>query len=171
MFAHMKSLHTSLNTAYSGCKPSTSVFHVIIHTFFPNLPFPPLTSRPCHLHLSTCRYPIIHTPTCQMPKPPQSAIPHHICHTLYTQKTTNPHCISYPSYPSYIIILSYTIDTLNVNKTPHIHLTIIRSVLSRLHADLLSSSPRFQSHMSMHSGHEPCISFPLCGMMHPGLTG
>ena len=38
-------------------------------------------------------------------------------------------------------------------------------------ADLLSSSPRFQSHMSIHSGHKPCISFPLCGMMHPELSG
>ena len=29
----------------------TKHFPVIIHTFFPSLPFPPLTSRPCHLHL------------------------------------------------------------------------------------------------------------------------
>ena len=43
------------------------------------------------------RYPIIHTHTFQMLKPPQSATPHHIRHTLYTEKTTNPHCASYPS--------------------------------------------------------------------------
>ena len=39
MFAHMKSLHTSLNTAHSGCKPSTSMslsthsFHVFADYF------------------------------------------------------------------------------------------------------------------------------------------
>ena len=36
---------------------------------------------------STGWYPIIHILTLQMPKPPQSSTPHHICHTLYNQKT------------------------------------------------------------------------------------
>ena len=62
------------------------------------LPIPPLTSRLCQLHPSTGRYPIIHTLTLQMTRPPQSATPHHIRHTLHTQKTvTNPHCVSYAS--------------------------------------------------------------------------
>ena len=53
------------------------------------------TSHPCNLHLFTGR----HTSTFQMPKPPQSATPHHICHTLYTQyrPCTNPRCTFYPS--------------------------------------------------------------------------
>ena len=41
-------------------------------------PQPPVNfypaSHPCHLHLSTGWNPIIHTPTLQMPKPPQSAL-------------------------------------------------------------------------------------------------
>ena len=68
---------------YRPFRMQTKHFHVIIHTLFPNLPIPPLTSRPCRLHLTTD--PIIHIPTLQMPKPPQSAMPHR--HTLYTQKT------------------------------------------------------------------------------------
>ena len=39
------------------------------------------------------------------------------------------------------------------------------------YADSEPSSPMFQSHMSTHSGYKPCISFPLCGMMHPKLSG
>ena len=30
-------------------------FHVLIHTFFPSLPIPPLSSHPCHLNRSTGR--------------------------------------------------------------------------------------------------------------------
>ena len=39
----------------------TKHFRVIIHTFF--LSFPPLTSHPCHLHLSTGRNQVIPTPS------------------------------------------------------------------------------------------------------------
>ena len=120
MFAHMKSLHISLKTA--ACKSANSTFdHVIIYTFFSSLPIPPPTSRFCHLHLSTGRYPIIHNPTLTMPKPPQSATPHlttSAMHTLYTQKTVQIH--------------TALVRFLSFNDTPHIHLTIIRSVLSRL---------------------------------------
>ena len=54
--------------------------------------------------------------------------------------------------------------------TPDIHFTIIRSVLFRL-CRFQPSSPRFQSHMSIDSGHKLCISFPLCGMIHLELSG
>ena len=61
----------------------------------------------------------------------------------------------------------HTLRFLSFSDTPHIHLTITSSVPSSPDiADLQPSSPRFQSHISMHSGHKPCISFPLCGMMH-----
>ena len=83
-----------------------------------------------------------------MPKPPQSTPPHPS--SVHPEDYTNPHCVFYPS------------ATLRTSISPS-------SVQSSLdYADLLSSSPRFQSHMSMHSGLKPCISFPLCGMMHPG---
>ena len=87
LFFYMKSLHTSLNTTHSRTKH----FHVIIHTFFPSLHIPSLISCPCHLHLSTGRCLIIYTPMLQIPKPPKSAMPHHFCHTLYTQKTVQIH--------------------------------------------------------------------------------
>ena len=123
MFAHMKSLHISLNTAHQTanqalpCHPSQ---------FFPSLPIPLLTSHPCHLHLSTSQHPIIHTPTLQMPKPPQSAMPHHIRHTLYTQKTIQIHTelsifqqnSAHPSHhhPLQIIIIK---DHENLSKIMH----------------------------------------------------
>ena len=52
------------------------------------------------------RYPTIHTPTFQVPKPPQSAMPHHIRHTLYTQKTVQIHSVfpmlqRHPAHPSH----------------------------------------------------------------------
>ena len=57
----------------------------------PSLPIPPSTFHPCQFHISTGQHPIIHTLTLQMSKPPQSAMPHHICHTQYTQKTVQIH--------------------------------------------------------------------------------
>ena len=85
-----------------------------------------------------------------MPKPPQSTPPHP--RSVHPEDCTNPLCVFYPS------------ATLRTSISPS-------SVPSSLdYADLLSSLPRIQSHMSMHSGLKPCISFPLCGMMHPGLS-
>ena len=46
----LKSLHTSLNTTHSECKPSTFISSIR-----------PPTSHPCYLHISTGRHPIIHT--------------------------------------------------------------------------------------------------------------
>ena len=100
-------------------------------TFSPSLPIPPPTSLPCHLHLSTGRHPIIHTPTLQMPKPPLSATPHHICHTLYTQKTLQIHT-------------ALSIFQRHSAHPSHHHF----DPSSPGYADSQPSSPMFQSHMS-----------------------
>ena len=148
----MKPLHISLNTARSGWKPST--FISSFHTFIPSLPPSTRTSHPCHHHISTGRHPIIPTLTFHMPKPPQSTPPHYLIDALCTQKTVQIHtAFSYPSAK-----LCTSISPSSVPFSPDF-------------ADSLSSSPRFQSHMSMHSRHKPSISFSLCGMMHPELSG
>ena len=75
----------------------TKRLHIILHTFIPSLPPSTRTSHSCHHPISTGQHPIIPTLTFHMPKPPQSTLPHHLINALYTQKTTNPHCVSYPS--------------------------------------------------------------------------
>ena len=117
---------------------------------FQSLSIPPLSSRPCHLHLSTGQYPIIHTTMLQMSKPPQSATPHHIRHTLHTRRL-------YKSTLRFLSLQRHPAHPSHHHPAPS----------SPDFADSLSSLSRFQSHMSIHSGHEPCISFPLCGMIHP----
>ena len=81
----MRPLHTSLNTANSGCKPR--LIRVFFYTFSPCLPTPAHTSHPCHHHISKSRHPIISVLTFHMPKPLLSTTPHHFCHALNTQKT------------------------------------------------------------------------------------
>ena len=102
MFAQMKSLHTSLNNAHSGCKPSTSM-SLSTHSFqvflFLLLHLAPATS--IFLQANT------QSSTLQMSKPPQSATPRHIHHT--------PRRL----YKSTLRFLSFS-------NTPHIHLTIIQ---------------------------------------------
>ena len=74
-FAHMRSLYTSLKTAHSGGKPST--FYVIIHTLFPSIPIPPLTSHA----LATSTFLQDNTQSSTLLRsrcPNQSAMPHHI---------------------------------------------------------------------------------------------
>ena len=76
----------------------TNHCHIMLHTFCMSLAFPPPTFHTCHLHISTDRHPIIYTLMLQMPKPPKSAMPHHICHTpVYPKDCTIPHCAFYPS--------------------------------------------------------------------------
>ena len=91
----------------------TQLLHIIPHTYSPSLPAP--TSHPSHHHIFIGRHPIISTLTLHMPKPPQSTTPHHLSHTLNPQRTVQIHT-----------------DFLSFSDIPHIHLTIIRSVLSRL---------------------------------------
>ena len=122
--SEMKPFHVSLNTAHSGCKPRG--LHIILHTFIPSLPPANHTSHPCHHHISIGRHPIILTLRFHMPKPPQSTLPHH----LIDDKST--------------------LHFLSFSNTPHIHLTIIPSVLSRL--------CRFQIRCFLHG---PGLS-PIC---------
>ena len=119
----MRSLRTSLNTAHSECKPST--FISLSHTLF---------SKSSHfsLYISLLPPPSFYRPIPQSstllcsrcPKPPQSATPHHIRHTLHTH---NPHCTSYPS------------------ATPRTSTSPSSVPSSPGCADLLSSLPKFQS--------------------------
>ena len=90
----------------------TQLLHIILHTFSPSLPAPTHTSHPYHHHISTGRHPLLRS-TCQnhlnLPRLTTSA-------TLWTLKRL---------YKSTLRFLSFS-------DTPHIHLTIICSVLSRL---------------------------------------
>ena len=120
----MKPLHISLNTTHSDCKPCAiisffthsqqvflSLLAIIIIIFIIII----LLSHPCHHHISTGRHPIISTLTFHISKPPQSTMPHHLSHALNPKK-----------------LYKSTLHFLSFSDTPHIHLTIIRSVLSRL---------------------------------------
>ena len=109
VFPDMRSLHKSLNTTHSWCKPSSSISSRT-QSFQIFLPLP------AHLTPATTTFlqaghPIISTLTLHMPKPPQSTTPHHLSHTLNPQKI-------YKStlYKSF-------------SDTPHIHLTIIRIII------------------------------------------
>ena len=144
----MKSLHISLNTAHSRCKPSTSMSSST-HSFQVYLFLLHLT-HPCHLHLSTCRHPIIHTLRSRCPNHLKSATPRHIHHLLYTQKTVQIHTA--------FSILQRHPTSISPSSTPS----------SPDYADFLSSSPRFQSHMSTHSGHKP---FPFMWYDAPRAVG
>ena len=118
---------------YRPFRMQTKHFHVILQTFSSSLPIPPPISHPCHLHISTGRHPVIHTLMLQMSKPPQSATPHHIHHTVHPKDCTNPHCAFYPS------------ATLRTSISPSSALS------SPEYTDFQPSSPMFQSHMSTHS--------------------
>ena len=108
----------------------TKRLHIILHTFIPSLLFPSFTSRPCHLHLSTGRHPIIPILTFHMPKSIYSASPPQP-RSEHPENCTNPHCVSYPS------------ATLRTSISPS---SILSSPDS---ADLLSSLPRFQSYIHL----------------------
>ena len=81
--------------------------------------------------------------------PASQSTPHHLSHTLNTQRTkdcTKPqlHFLSFKdtsTSPSY-------------------------ALFSSSYADFQPSSPLYQSHKSTHSGHKLYASFPLCDMMH-----
>ena len=75
-------------------------------------------------------------------------------HPLNPQNTVQIHtALSYPS------------------ATPHTSISPSSVPSSPDFAYLSLSSPRFQSQMSMHSGHKPYIPCPLCDMMHHELLG
>ena len=111
VFPDMRPLHISLNLTHSWSKPSSSISS-FTHSLFSSLPAHSRTSHPCHHRIPTGRYPNICTRMLHMPKPPQSTTPHHFRQTLNPQKTVQ------------VPILCF----LSFRDTPHIHLTIIRSV-------------------------------------------
>ena len=79
---------------YCRFRVQTKLNHIIFHTFIPFIPsLPPSThtSQSPNHHISTGRHLIIPTLTFHMPKPPQSTLPHHLSHALYTQKTVQIH--------------------------------------------------------------------------------
>ena len=109
----MRSLHISLNTTHSGCKPSSSISS-LTHSLQVFLPLPHISPlppphfykpTPNHLHSYA---PHVQTTSISPASPPQP-------HSEPSKDCTNPHCAF-----------------LSFSDTPHIHLTIIRSVLSRL---------------------------------------
>ena len=140
VFTHMKSPHTSLNTAHLECKPSTFMssstysFQVLLFIL---------------LHLTHATSTFLQADTqsstlmLQMSKPPQfcHASPHPP-HSVLPKNCTNPHCIFYPSATPRTSISPHPLRPLQTDN-----------------ADFLSSLLRFQSHMSTHSGHNPCIFF------------
>ena len=149
-------------TEHCPFRVQTKHLHIILtHSYQVFLPLPTHLTQlpPPHFYRLIPNHP-------HMPKPPQS--------TRLTTSST----LCRRLYKSTLHFLSFR-DTLNPQKTVQIHTEL--PILQRHPAhpshhhpfhslqtvDYLSSSRRFQSHMSMHSGHKPCISFPLCGMMHP----
>ena len=98
-----------------------------------------------HLHLSTGQYPNHpHSYTLQMPKPSDSTTPHHIRHTLHTQKTVQIHTAlpiiqRHPTHPSH----------------HHLFIPLQTLQICFLH------HPGFSRHMSIHSGYKTSNIFPL----------
>ena len=144
----MKPLHISVTTAHSGRKPSAFISS-FTHSYQVFL------SLPAHLTPTTTTFLQADTQSSPLSS---STCPNHLnlpclttSATLWTPKDcTNPHCASYPS------------------ATPHTSISPSSDPSSPDFADSLSSLPRFQSHLSIHSGHKPCIFFPLCIIPHWG---
>ena len=110
----MRLLHISLNTTHSECKPSSSISS-FTHSLKSSCPYPPAHLNPAtstFLQADTQSSPLLRS-TCpnhlNLPRLTTSA-------TLWTLKRL---------YKSTLRFLSFS-------DTPHIHLTIICSVLSRL---------------------------------------
>ena len=109
----MKPLHISLNTAHSGCKPSAFISS-FTHSYQVFLPLP--------AHLTPATTTFLQADT-QLSSLVLSTCPNHL--NLPRLTTSSTLCTPKRLYKS-------TLRLLSVSNTPHIHLTIIRSVLSRL---------------------------------------
>ena len=144
----MRPLHTSLNTAHSGCKPSLSVssFTHSLHVFL---------SLPTHLSPATTTFLQVDTQSSPFLR---STCPNHLnlpClttfATLWIPKRLYKTSLRFPSF----------------RDTPHIHLTIIRSALSRL-----CTFSAFIAHVSVPYVNtfwtQALKSFPSCDVMHHG---
>ena len=109
----MKSLLISLNTTYSGCKPCTfmSSFTHSLQVFL-FLPFHLTPATSTFLQADTQSSTLLCAPDAQTTS---------ICHV-------SPH----PPHSIYPIDYKFTLHFLSFSDTPHIHLTIFHSVLSKL---------------------------------------
>ena len=143
----MRLLHISLNTTHSECKPSSSIssFTHSLQVFLP-LPAHLTPATTTFLQADTQSSPILRS-TCpihlNLPRLTTSA-------TLSTPKDcTNPHCASYPS------------------ATPRTSISPSSVPSSPDFADL---QPRFQSHMSIHSGHKPFMRYDAPRVVRIGDT-
>ena len=145
----MRLLHISLNTTYSECKPSSSIsfFTYSLQVFLP-LPAHLTSVITTFLQADTQSSPFLRS-TC----PNKLNLP---CLTTSATRSTPKRL-----YKSTLHFLCLA--------TPRTSISPSSVPSSRDFADLQLSLPRFQSYMSIHSGHKPCISFPLCGMMHPDI--
>ena len=91
----MRSLHTFLNTAHSGCKPSTSMSsstHFFQVSLFFSLHLAPATSA---FYRPTPNHPHSYAPDAQ-----STSICHaspHTPHSAHSKDCKNPHCVSYLS--------------------------------------------------------------------------
>ena len=118
----MRSLHISLNTTHSGCKPSSSISSLTSHILscpYPHISLlpPPHSYRPTSNHLYSYA-PHAQTISIYHASPPQP-------HSEPSNDYTNPHCAFYPS------------------AIPHTSISPSSAPFSPDFADLLSSSPRF----------------------------
>ena len=138
-FAHMKSLHTSLNTTttHQDVNQALSCHHPHSLKVFLFLSL--------HLAPATFLQADNQSSTLQMPKPPQSATSHHTPHTLYTQKTVQIHTAfpilqQHPAHPSHHHLFHplQTADLLNEARKPGLgsnYISIYRTQYTRFCAN------------------------------------
>ena len=149
----MRHLHKSLNTAHSGCKPSSSVFFFThsLHVFLP-LPthFTPATTT--FLQADTQSSPFL-----------RSTCPNHLKSSIYHTSPPQP-CSERPKDCTRPHFTSYPSETHHTSTSPSY------ALLSPGYADFQPPLPMFQSLMSTHSRHKLWISFPLYDKMHQGMS-
>ena len=107
---------STYNPKNSPLRMQTKQLHVIPHTLFPRLPTPAPTPRPLH-HQPFCKQTPNHLHSLR------SRCPNHL--NLPRLTTSATQLIPRRLHKSSLCLLSF-------KDTPHIHLTIIRSVLSKL---------------------------------------
>ena len=110
----MRPLHTSLSE-HCPFRVLTMLVRVLFYTFSPCLPTPAHTSHPCHHHISTQ----------STPNHLLSYVPHAQTTSIYHASPLLPRSKHPKDYKTSLHFLSF-------RDTPHIHLAIMRSALSRL---------------------------------------
>ena len=174
----MISLHISLNTAHSGCKPSTSMSSSThSHQVF--------LFQPLHLTPATSTFLQADTQSSTLLR---SRCPNHLNLPRLTTSTTLsicPRCLYLKTKRALnslllllLLLLLYPKDC-TISHCAFCNLQRYSTHPSHYHSlhplqamQIISlQCPSFQSHMSTNSGHKLCIYFPLCGMMHHGLPG